>query len=53
MTQLVIDTIELVKLRYQNPSNYKIEQTIFSNIKKMSNVEMHDYRFAIKRLKNK
>jgi hypothetical protein len=53
MTQLVIDTIELVKLRYQNSSNYKIEQAIFSNIKKMSNAEMHDYRFAIKQLKNK
>jgi hypothetical protein len=53
MTQLVIDTIELFKLRFQNPSDYKIEQAIFSNIKKMSNTEMHDYRFAIKQLGNK
>jgi hypothetical protein len=53
MTQLVIDTIELVKLRQDNLYNHKIEQVIFSNIKKMSNAEMHDYRFAIKRLENK
>lgn len=50
MTQLVIDTIELVKLRYNKPNDYKLEQIIFSNVKKMSNVEMHDYRFAIKQL---
>ena len=53
MTQLVIDTIELVKLRQDNLYNNRIEQGIFSNLKKMSNAEMHDYRFAIKRLENK
>ena len=53
MTQLVIDTIELFKLRQDNLYNHKIEQIIFSNIKKMSNAEMHDYRFAIKQLGNK
>jgi len=52
MTQLVIDTIELVKLRQNTSSGYKIDQMIFFNINKMTNAEMHDYRFAIKQLRN-
>ena len=53
MTQLVIDTIKLVKLRQDSIYNHRIEQSIFFNIKKMTNAEMHDYRFAIKQLNYK
>jgi len=56
MTQLVTDTIELLKTSIYSSDikeAYDADCKIFMNIKKMSNEEMHDYRFEVRKLEDR
>ena len=56
MTQLVIDTIELLKTSIYSSSlheAYDAECQIFANFSKMSNEEMHDYRFEARKIEDR
>ena len=56
MTQLVLDTIELLKTSIYSPDYkeaYDAECRIFANFSKMSNQEMHDYRFEASKIEDR
>jgi hypothetical protein len=55
MTQLVTDTIELLKTSIYSTDikeSREADCQIFMNIKKMSNEEMHDYRFEARKIED-